>query len=1071
MTTPISAAANASGQTAVRTFNIKNTGDYALSLTGDPIVDITGTQAADFTVTRQPSTPVAASGNITFQVTFDPSNTGLRTAEVSIANDDSDENPYNFAIQGTGVSAPPAAAAPLCEGVTDPTGVTDPAPEFGWTFSDPNTGDTQGYYQVLVASTSANLTADNGDVWDSTKVSSSASLVSYNGTALASNQTYYWKVKTWDNYDTGGDYCVEQQFTTGGPQPVVWVDDGWAGSSHGDIVDSHTFNTDAFATIRDAIEVVSSNSSVPGTVNVAAGTYNEQVFISKAYLTLQSTAGANTTIIDGTGVTNTSSQPASLVWLQKNYVTFEGFTVRNYPAAWVGSNCVNGEVIWVQGWDGSSLVEGISHCQVSENKIEGSPSTIPGILVSGGAVSANVTTNEIVNSGGDGILFTTTAECAAPSITNNTVTNAADSGIYLRPDSPTNFIDFFASVISGNEISGGQHGISIQLVSRLPTDLSIEDNTITGVVTGDGEGIEIFNSSYVHVLGNTLQGNKTGIRVQVYLLGVFIDTCYARNNNISGSTSYGIEAVNCSENFSATNNWWGDASGPYHATDNPGGAGDNVTDMIDYSPWLEAPVAGCKSQDTGSGSVTVDARDETNTEVLKSGSGTPTINIVQSTSNPGGSAPGGFTAAGTYIDVHIDTTTDVDEIEIRNYYTLSDISGLNEATLELSWWNGTALVECSDSGVTYPAGGPTYRGYIWAKIRTDTTPALADLTGTPFMSMGVIQSAASGVGAGPAPMLRLQLPGRTVYVSSSHSGKLLQTTDAESSDGALSITISKNTVARDQYGEGLDILRVSQNQNPPSPPQGASIVGLVYDFEPAWATFDPPITIAFRYEHGDIPEGIAEEGLVLAYYDDNAGEWVECECTCDPEASCVTALVSHFTSFFTLIAHQAPPAPSAFSLSNLLISPTEVKPGEEVKVAVFVANTGGIEGTCHLILKVDGVQEAADDITLAADAGQVAAFTISRDAPGSYTVNVNGLETGFTVVAPPAPAPSQPAPVPLPPQPSEPVQKAPPAPPAPSPAPEPQSPVSETNWVWPGIIIAAVVVVVVIILLARRRHT
>jgi hypothetical protein len=34
--------------------------------------------------------------------TVDPSATGLRTTTVSIANDDADENPYDFANQGTG---------------------------------------------------------------------------------------------------------------------------------------------------------------------------------------------------------------------------------------------------------------------------------------------------------------------------------------------------------------------------------------------------------------------------------------------------------------------------------------------------------------------------------------------------------------------------------------------------------------------------------------------------------------------------------------------------------------------------------------------------------------------------------------------------------------------------------------------------------------------------------------------------------------------------------------------------------------------------------------------------------
>jgi len=954
--------------------------------------------------------------------------------------------------------APNAPASPLCEGVTNPTGVTDPTPEFSWTFSDNDTLDTQYAYQILVASTSGGA----ADMWDSGKVTSSANLSSYAGTALSDNQTCYWKVKTWDNYDTEGTYCAEQQFTTGAPQSEVWVDASWAGSSHGDAVGSHTFGTNAFAAIKDGIDGVSSNSTVPGTVNVAPGTYYEQLFINKAYLTVQSTAGAATTIIDGTGVTNSSPESAALVWLQKDYITFSGFTLHNYPAAW-GS----GAVIWVQGYDGRALVEGISHCQVSGNKIDGSPSSIPGILVSGEAVSANVTQNEIVNSGRDGILFT-----APPgggfdiaSITNNTVTDAADSGICLRPDSPTNFIDFFTSVISGNEISGGQHGISIQLVSHLPTDLRIEDNTITGVVTGDGEGIEIFNSSYVHVLGNTLQGNQTGIRIEECLPGALIDTCSARNNNIIGNTSYGIEAVDCTDNFTATNNWWGDASGPYHATTNSGGAGDNVTDFVNYSSWLGAAVTDCKSQDTSSGNVTVDATGETDTQVLKTGTGNPTINIVQLTGNPGGDAPGGFTATGKYIDVYIDTATNVDEIEIRSYYTTSDISGLNESTLKLSWWNGTAWVECSDSGATYPAGGPTYKGYVWAKIRSDTIPTLAQLTGSPFTSMARPSASQASGGYGITKYyLSMDMLGTTQRVIRNSAGRVLEPAAMTSADGVLSITILQSTMAKDKNGTGLTALDVSVNENPPLPPEDHNIIGLIYDFQPAGATFDPPITLSFTFDPTDIPESIAEEGLVIAYYDKEAGKWVECECTFDPKANCITACISHFTSF-ALLGQKAPETSAAFSLSNLSIQPTGVEPAEAVTVTVSVANTGAVEGTCGLVLKVDGVQEASEDITVAAGASQSVSFTISREAPGNHTVNVSGLEGSFTVVAPTAPPPA-----PLPPQPSEPTQQASPAPPAPLPAPASPSPAPETNWVVLGIIIAAVVVVVVVVIFVARRR-
>ncbi|MBT8308730.1 MAG: choice-of-anchor D domain-containing protein, partial [Bacteroidia bacterium] len=95
--------------TVVHTFTIDNSGTAALNLTdASPYVTITGAHAADFTVTAIPANSIAAGGgSTTFQITFNPSAVGLRTATVSIANDDSDENPYNFDIQGTGTTTIP----------------------------------------------------------------------------------------------------------------------------------------------------------------------------------------------------------------------------------------------------------------------------------------------------------------------------------------------------------------------------------------------------------------------------------------------------------------------------------------------------------------------------------------------------------------------------------------------------------------------------------------------------------------------------------------------------------------------------------------------------------------------------------------------------------------------------------------------------------------------------------------------------------------------------------------------------------------------------------------------------
>ncbi len=84
------------------TFTITNTGNAALHLPGSPRVAVTGAAAGDFTVVQQPDFTVAAGHASTFQVTFDPTDAGLRQATISIDNDDDSEHPYTFAVQGTG---------------------------------------------------------------------------------------------------------------------------------------------------------------------------------------------------------------------------------------------------------------------------------------------------------------------------------------------------------------------------------------------------------------------------------------------------------------------------------------------------------------------------------------------------------------------------------------------------------------------------------------------------------------------------------------------------------------------------------------------------------------------------------------------------------------------------------------------------------------------------------------------------------------------------------------------------------------------------------------------------------
>lgn len=84
-----------------KTFTIRNYGGSNLILSGAPLVSITG--SSDFTLIASPSTPITSMGITTFTVRFNPSSLGTKAATITIANNDPNEAPYTFSIQGTGI--------------------------------------------------------------------------------------------------------------------------------------------------------------------------------------------------------------------------------------------------------------------------------------------------------------------------------------------------------------------------------------------------------------------------------------------------------------------------------------------------------------------------------------------------------------------------------------------------------------------------------------------------------------------------------------------------------------------------------------------------------------------------------------------------------------------------------------------------------------------------------------------------------------------------------------------------------------------------------------------------------
>ena len=82
------------------TYTIENTGLANLTIGA---ITFSGLNASDFNIITAPSATVLPGGTTTLQVGFNPLLKGIKTATISIVSNDTDENPYDFALSGLGV--------------------------------------------------------------------------------------------------------------------------------------------------------------------------------------------------------------------------------------------------------------------------------------------------------------------------------------------------------------------------------------------------------------------------------------------------------------------------------------------------------------------------------------------------------------------------------------------------------------------------------------------------------------------------------------------------------------------------------------------------------------------------------------------------------------------------------------------------------------------------------------------------------------------------------------------------------------------------------------------------------
>ncbi|RYG33027.1 alpha-L-rhamnosidase, partial [bacterium] len=86
-----------------------------------------------------------------------------------------------------------------CEYLVNPMGIDETKPRLSWVLESNVRGDRQTGYQIRVASTPEALKRGKGDLWDTGRVASDATVhIEYAGKPLTSRQQAWWTVTTWD---------------------------------------------------------------------------------------------------------------------------------------------------------------------------------------------------------------------------------------------------------------------------------------------------------------------------------------------------------------------------------------------------------------------------------------------------------------------------------------------------------------------------------------------------------------------------------------------------------------------------------------------------------------------------------------------------------------------------------------------------------------------------------------------------------------------------------------------------------------------------------------------------------
>ena len=513
------------GGTITRTFTIENTGTAALNLTGTPRVVITGANAADFTVTVQPTTPVNGTGGTTaFSIQFAPGANGLRTATVMIANDDADENPYDFAIQGTlnaapiitagaaltrqqGTAASNSTIATVNDAETPAGSLTVTATSVPAGISVSNIVNTNGTVTANVAAdctatTGANtvvLTVTDGNGSTNTAnltvnvTANTAPTLSYNNPSAINFGAATSVNPATGPSDNGSISSIVVQ-SQGAYTGTISVDNstGVVSISNAAPVGMHTITiraTDNCGTFTDATFILTVNSPsflvVTNTTDAGAGSLRQAITDSN------NAAGAQTITFNIAGAGVRTISPASALPVITDPVTIDGYT---QPGSSANTLAVGNDAVLLVELDGTNAGAGAQGLSINAgsstvrglviNRFQSHGITMSGAgnnLIAGNFIGTDAAGSADLGNGSIGIRSRSSANVigGASPAARNLVSGNNESGIIIDTATTT------GNIVRGNYIGTNAAGTAGLGNSLAGVGL---DGVSGNTIGGDGRG-------------------------------------------------------------------------------------------------------------------------------------------------------------------------------------------------------------------------------------------------------------------------------------------------------------------------------------------------------------------------------------------------------------------------------------------------------------------------------------------------------------------------------------------------------------------------------------------------------